>query len=84
MEQQTIRFNVPQPDELFKPGTQNNRLFKALLNGGITNVGMCDLFILSYTRRLSDIREAIKPFCLDVTKERVGGGIYAYKIKGIN
>jgi hypothetical protein len=85
MEQATLNFNCkikPQPEELFKPDTQNFRLYRELLSGGITNVDISNLYILSHTRRISDIREALKPYCLDVKKERISGGIYFYKLTG--
>lgn len=84
MTQTTLLFNVPQPDDLFKPGTQNARLYTALLeDGSVTNVRMRDFYVLSHTRRISDIREALKPYCMDVKKERVSGGVYSYRLTGV-
>jgi hypothetical protein len=83
MEQQVMRFNVPQPGELFKFGSQNYQLYEALLErGSVTNVAMRDLFILSHTRRISDLREKLKPYCMDVKKELVGHGVFAYRLTG--
>lgn len=83
MNQQTLKFNIPQPGELFKVGTQCYYLYEALLEqGSITNVGMRDLFILSHTRRISDLREKLRPYLLDVKKEKVSGGVYSYRITG--
>lgn len=79
--QTALRFTTPRPrpGELFQYGTQNYRLYEALYESGrITNVAIRDLYILSHTRRISDIREKLKPYCLDVKKEPVGAGVYAY------
>ena len=84
MEQSEIKFNVPQPGELFKYGSQNYQLYEALLErGSMTNVGMRDLFILSHTRRISDLREKLKPYCMDVQKELVGHGVFSYRLTGV-
>jgi len=84
MSQTELKFNVPQPGELFKYGSQNYQLYEALLTrGSLTNVGMRDLFILSHTRRISDLREKLKPYCMDVKKELVGHGVFAYRLTGI-
>ena len=82
MNQPELKFDVPQPGELFKYGSQNYALYQALLQGGVTNVEMRDLFILSHTRRLTDVREAIRPYLMDVKKERLHGGVYLYKLSG--
>ena len=81
MNQPELKFDVPQPGELFKYGSQNYNLYQALLeHGSVTNVGMRDLFILSHTRRISDLREKLKPYCMDVKKEFVGHGVFTYRL----
>jgi hypothetical protein len=68
-----------------KPSTltpQAQRLYERLLESPITNAEMRDeLRLLSYTRRLSDIREAIKPD-KTIVKRHLGHGVFEYSLKG--
>ena len=85
MTQTLLRFNLPRPAELFSYGSQNYRLYEALYESGrITNVAIRDLYILSHTRRISDLREKLKPYCLNIKKEAVGGGVFSYYLSGAN
>lgn len=84
-QQTTLQFKLPRPGELFKYGSQNYQLYEALYrHGRITNVAIRDLYIMSHTRRISDVREKLKPFCMDIKKEPVGAGVYSYYIAGAN
>jgi hypothetical protein len=82
MNQTAINFNKPQPHELFKAGTQDERLYSRLLVAPITNAEIVDeLRIFSYTRRVSDLREKLKPYLMDVKAERVRNGLFIYTLK---
>jgi len=85
MEQATLNFNPPpRPGELFKFGSQQYQIYEKLISGGATSVEIQRLGCLSHTRRISDIREKLRPFLLDVKAERKQGSIYFYRLKGIN
>jgi hypothetical protein len=84
-EQQTLNLNPPpKPNELFKPDSQNYKIYEELLQGGITNVEISKKYVLSHTRRISDIREKLKPYLLNVKAERITKGTFLYKITGSN
>lgn len=81
--QTSLNFTYPAPEELFKYGSQQRQIYEALMAGGITSVEIQKMGILSHTRRISDIREKLKPYLLDVEAVRQVGRVYLYKIKGI-
>lgn len=69
------------PDNPFKYGTQNWKLYERLKQGPIYNVEIVkQLHILKYTSRLSDVREAVMPMGMAVKKTLVGNGIYSYHL----
>ena len=73
----------PRPDALFKSGTQNERLYRRLLEGPVTNAEIVhDLNILKYTGRLSDVRKALQTHLMDVAKRPLGGGLWQYRLRG--
>lgn len=81
MEQTAIRFNKPHPGELFKPGSQDYRIYERLLAAPLTNSEIIDeLRVFSYTRRISDLREKLKPYCMDVKATRIKDGLFEYKL----
>ena len=85
MDQRSLNFDpVPKPGELFKYGSQQYRIYEKLISGGATSVEIQEIGCLSHTRRISDIREKLKPFLLDVKAERKHGSVYFYHLKGIN
>ena len=85
MEQHILNFTAPTPGELFTGENQDRRLYERLLTGAITNAEMRDeLRLLSYTRRLSDLREKLAPFGMTVKKKHLGNGVFEYSLKGIN
>ena len=81
MTQQTLNFTAPRPDELFPGDNQDRRLYLRLLEGAITNAEMRDqLKLLSYTRRLSDLRERLAPHGMTITKKHLGNGVFSYSL----
>jgi len=83
MEQTAIDFSKrPKPGELFRFGSQQYKIYEKLISGGITNVEIQELGCLSHTRRVSDIREKIRPHLLDVKAERIRDGLFIYKLTG--
>lgn len=73
MEQMTLNLE----GNPFKSGSQNHRLLEALRQGPILNYQIIAMHILSYTRRISDLRD--KGF--DVVAEPQGGGVVEYKLR---
>jgi hypothetical protein len=83
MTQSELNFNPPpQPHELFKPDSQNYKIYEELLNGGISNIDISKKYVLSHTRRISDIREKLKPYLMDVKAERITKGTFFYRLTG--
>ena len=86
MSQQTeINFAAPKPGELFKYGSQQYKLYEMLLSGGATSAEIQErIGCLSHTRRISDIREKLKPYLINIEAKRQHGRVYFYKLTGIN
>lgn len=85
MTQTSLNFTWPSPGVLFKPKTQNYRLLERLQHGPVTNIEIIHaLRILNSTGRISEVREALRPYLVDVHAERVPGrsGIFVYSLKG--
>ena len=83
--QQQIPFERPRPEDLFKPGSQNDRLYRRLLKGPVTNSEIVRAMgIFNSTGRVSDIREKIRPHLMDVKAEHIPGtdGQWVYQLKG--
>ncbi len=81
MEHYKLKLSLPTACELFPLDCQNRRLYERLRHyvGGITNVEMRDeLDLLSYTRRLSDIREKLAPLGATIGKKHLGHGVFNY------
>lgn len=84
MDQQTFNFDYPKPESLFAYDNQDRRLYEAMTYGPVTNAQMRDqLRLLSYTRRLSDLREKLHPLGWAIKKEHVGNGVFAYSLARI-
>jgi len=83
MIQGEINFGLPRPADLFpSPDNQARRLYERMLYGPISNAEMRDqLRLLSYTRRLSDLREKLAPLGLTVRKSYGGNGVFFYSIE---
>ena len=81
MDQAAFNFKAPPAHELFKPGSQQYLIYEGLLSGGITSVEIQKMGILSHTRRISDIREKLKPYLLDVVATRIHGHVFLNQIK---
>jgi hypothetical protein len=81
MSQLNLNFTAPSPDEIFPGDNQDRRLYQRLLQGGLTNAQMRDeLRLLSYTRRLSDLREKLAPHGMTINKKHLGKGVYQYQL----
>lgn len=62
-----------------KLSPQCQKLYDRLLKGSITNYEMRDdLRLLSYTRRMTDLKQA----GIEWTKEYKGNGIFEYSLRG--
>ena len=73
---------LPRPEEIFPTDCQDRRLFERMILGPVSNAQMRDeLRLLSYTRRLSDIREKLYPHGLTIKKEHHGNGVFVYSLK---
>ena len=82
MTQTDLNFSLPSLAELFPTDCQDRRLYQRLLEGGITNAEMRDeLRLLSYTRRLSDLREKLKPHGYTINKYWRGNGVFIYRLE---
>jgi hypothetical protein len=85
MTQLDLSFTRPRPGDLFKPGSQNCRLLGKLFDGPITNDQIVrELHILKYTGRISEVREAVRPYLMDIEAQRMPGtsGQWVYQLKG--
>lgn len=82
--QTAMSFDRPRPEILFRPGSQNERLYRRLLQGPVTNDQIVhEMHILKYTGRLSEVREAIRPCLMDIEAQRIGStGRWVYQLRG--
>ena len=80
--QAEINFHpLPRPGDLFSSESQNYRLYERMICGPISNAEMRDqLRLLSYTRRLSDLREKLFPHGWTIKKEHAGNGVFVYSL----
>lgn len=61
---------------------QSQRLLERLKLGPITNCDMRDqLSLLSYTKRLSEVRRAVHP--KEIIKRHLGNGVYEYSLQEV-
>jgi hypothetical protein len=61
---------------------QSQRLLDRLKMGPITNCDMRDqLSLLSYTKRLSEVRRAVHP--KEIVKRHLGNGVYEYRLQEV-
>lgn len=75
MNQPALDFNRPS----LTP--QSQRLFERLLSGPITNCEMRDqLRLLSYTRRIFEVKKAIEPD-RTIAKRHIGNGVFEYRLE---
>lgn len=83
MNQPTLNFSpIPRPEEIFPAQNQDRRLYERMLLGPVSNAQMRDeLRLLSYTRRLSDIREKLTPHGFTIKKEHQGDGVFIYSLE---
>lgn len=67
MQQTDLALDKPRPGELFSYGSQCYRLYERLLDGPVDNGEMLfSLRLGSHTRRVSDLREKLRPYLMDV------------------
>ena len=70
MTQTALNFTRPKPDQLFRAGSQNFRVYERLLCGPVDNGELPrGMRINKYTSRISDIRAALRPYLMDVKAE---------------
>ena len=84
MTQTALNFR-PSPSSLFRPGSQNFRVYERLLAGPVSNVEIVKgMDILNSTGRASDVRKALKPYLMDVeaTPDPMRTGVWVYKLVG--
>lgn len=85
MSQPEFNFTVPKlprPEEIFPTRNQSRSLYERMIRGPITNAEMRDqLRLLSYTRRLSDLREKLYPHGWTIKKEHHGDGVFVYRLE---
>ena len=68
--QQRLPLERPRPEKLFRPGSQNDKLYRRLLEGPVTNSEIIEkLKIYNSTGRASDIRKKLRPYLLDIKTE---------------
>ena len=67
--QQTLPLERPAPDKLFRVGSQNHGLYCRLLEGPISNREIMRMCIPKYTGRLSETREVLKPYLMEIRAE---------------
>lgn len=72
---------LPRPGAFFRYNSQNYRIYEKLLAGGITSAEMRRDFIMSHTKRISDIRERLIVFGYDVECQEFHGNINIWKIR---
>jgi len=85
MNQEELQFDaprLPRPEEIFPTHCQDRRLLERLILGPVSNAQMRDeLRLLSYTRRLSDLREKLSPHGLQIRKQHEGNGVFVYSLE---
>jgi hypothetical protein len=78
-----LNLSYPLASALFAYDTQCHRLYERLLEGPITNAEIVrGLGIFNSTGRISDIRAALKPYCVDVVARRIQRGLFEYRLRG--
>lgn len=84
MNQTAMCFDRPNPDELFKTGSQCHRLLNRLLRGPVTNGEIIyHMRIANSTGRISDLREKLRPYLMDVEARHNGDrSEWIYKLVG--
>jgi len=68
--QATLPLDRPRPDALFKPGSQNHRLYSRLLQGPVSNGEVIyQMRIANSTGRKADVKKALQPYLMDIKTE---------------
>ena len=84
-QQQPLNFE-PYPPNQFKPGSQNYRVYERLKRGPVTNIEIVrQMFVLNSTGRISEVREYLKNYAMDVKAKPLpekGKGQWEYRIAG--
>lgn len=73
---------VPQPDKMFPWKTAHRRLYEALaLEGEVTNHRITSrLRVRYYKQVVEQIREAVRPYGLDVARRPISPGVWTYRL----
>lgn len=83
MTQTSINFTQSGILNPFKRGSQNHRLLERLKEGPVSNREIMRMYIPKYTGRLSEIREMLRPFLMDLKAERTPGtSEFVYSLRG--
>jgi hypothetical protein len=81
MMQRSLFVEPPKPSEIFKPGTQNHRLYERLLQGPVTNAEIVrEMNVFNSTGRCSDLRQALKPYLISVEARKINKGLWEYRL----
>jgi hypothetical protein len=80
-EQAALNFTAPPPGKLFKYGSQNYRVYEKLYYGGVTTSELMDMRIACHTHRISDCREKLKPYGLEIICEPITKTNNIYNIR---
>lgn len=67
---QTSLFDRPRPEDLFREGSQNFRLYARLLEGPVDNGEIIyQMRIANSTGRKADVKKALEPYLMDIKTE---------------
>ena len=76
-----IKRELPEPDSIFKKGTQNHTLYSALQQRSYLNHEFLGMHIMRYANIIMDVRKALKPYGLGIQTTKVGNtSTYQYKL----
>jgi len=85
MIQAALSFDRPRPENLFRQGSQNYRIYSRLLGGPVTNGEIIyGMRIANSTGRVDEIRKKLRPYLMDIKAQPVPGteGQWLYKLAG--
>jgi len=82
--QTDLNFTRPRPADLFSEGSQNDRLYRRLLEGPVTNAEIVrGMGIFNSTGRVSDIRKKLRDYLMDIEASHDGNkSLWIYKLRG--
>lgn len=72
---------TPYPENPFREGSQNHRLYERLKVAPVTNAEIVrEMNIFNSTGRAADLRKFLKSHGLDVISKPLGDGLYQYQL----